>query len=248
MATGDPPSPTVPCRSPVQPSTFSSLTENHPECRGPRCNGASIHRDLFSFLVTRSATTSRRSCPVARALIVRKISCRGAYNLHFRSHSGLTMPRGEDDGAEGWGPVRPTPSEHFSGVRLFGPGTRKKGSNSMPGAGAWTLCSSGEQSRERAFKSRGTGPTRLLRNHRRNVALMRTRGQRSPSSQVFLHPWMRSFFRSCCRVSFIARGENDFLHLRRTVNDCFRLSNVLLRTCSLFRGPSFACCRCSGDF
>lgn len=192
--------------------------------RAPPRTCSRLATDLLRFSIL---SLGNGSSPAVRTYIVRKISAAVACNLHFRSHTGpynapKTMTaagtRSRRKAGRKRGPPANCPSLS-SGVlnSTFGHRDDRWGGNLMPGAGA-RVCSVLEQSRARRRK--------FL-----NVAKWGSRGDFSAVSERGERSVSFSLVRRWCH----RRIENDFSHLteRANLNDCFGLSNVLRRTCSV---------------
>lgn len=118
------------------------------------------------------------------------------------------------------------PANTFLRCSTFG----EKGSNSTPASRCLPrLCSFGEQSGERGLLRVANGATFIEITRAHVVAHPSPLHPREEREREFLSLVYYSFFVD-------TRGESDSLRLlstNRRLNDCFRLSNVLLRTCLL---------------
>lgn len=118
------------------------------------------------------------------------------------------------------------PANTFLRCSTFG----EKGSNSTPASRCLPrLCSIGEQSGERGLLRVANGATFIEITRAHVVAHPSPLHPREEREREFLSLVYYSFFVD-------TRGESDSLRLlstNRRLNDCFRLSNVLLRTCLL---------------
>lgn len=136
--------------------------------------------------------------------------CRGAYNLHFRSHTVGTIPRGEDDEDGGLPRSSLAPQRTYSQVFDFSaPGRPERGVIRCPEQVPDVLFQPGTIGVKELLRVAERGPTRLLRNRSWNVALMRsTRGQSAPlSSSKSLSPLpLAPFILSRCRALCPWRG------------------------------------------